>query len=249
MTKQGVLCVVVLFLLGGCTSDRSFQPGGAHQLPVPEAPKVQQVQPAAERAEQTGWQMADEVAAAPTVNHPPEITRVGFVPDVFMPTDRLGISVHGEDADGDELTFTIAWTVNGQSAGEGTHCTVPLKRGDKVSVRITPHDGTEDGHAIVLDREIINFPPQIQADEGSSFDGTVFHYRVKATDPDGDQLRYFLQTAPPEMTIEPTTGQIEWIVPEDFAGVAPVSILVEDGHGGKATYEVNVKIRQESASL
>jgi hypothetical protein len=251
MFKQSFCLVLALFLLGACTSDRSFQSGGVQQLPVAETPEVQHIQPEAVSVPATDGD-GDNVYEGGTeqaLNHPPEITTVGFVPEVFMPGDRLGVKVSGDDADGDKVTFTIHWTVNGAAADEGTLCTVPLRRGDKVAVRITPYDGMDYGKSMELEREIINFPPQIQADEKSLFDGTVFQYQVKATDPDGDRLAYFLLTAPPGMTIVSTTGQIEWVVPVDFAGVAPISILVEDGHGGKATYDVKVKIREESASL
>ncbi len=249
MFKRSVIFLVMLFLLGACTSDRSFQPSDAKQLPVAESPASPVVQPAVADGQVTGRDSAYEATSDEPLNRPPEISKIGFVPDRFMPGDLLGVDVSGDDPDGDEVTFTIDWTVNGSDTAEGPRCSIPLRRGDKVTVRITPYDGTDHGQSIKLEREIMNFPPQIQADEGSYFDGTTFQYQVRATDPDGDTLTYSLQSAPPGMTIVSTTGQIKWLVPEDFAGVAPISIIVKDGEGGQATYEVKLNITEEAASL
>ena len=241
--------IILLCVLGGCTSERSFETDGAKQLPVAERLGASAFNQAATNGEATGMPQGSEATLSLPMNQPPEISKVGFVPEIFMPGDLLGIDVNGYDPDGDEVTFTINWTVNGDEAAEGPRCTMPLSRGDKVTVRITPYDGTDYGQSIKLEREIINFPPQIQADERSYFDGATFQYQVKATDPDGDTLTYSLQSAPPGMTIVSTTGQIKWLVPEDFTGAAPISILVEDGQGGKATYDVKLNIQEESASL
>lgn len=249
MLKQRLFLVVALFLLGSCTSDRSFQPGGAEPLPVTESRDITALHPTGTDSEATGFAQGNQGALDHPLNQPPEISKIGFVPEIFMPGDLLGVEVSGYDADDDEVTFAINWTVNGEEVTEGTHCTVPLSRGDKVTVRITPYDGMAYGQPIKLEREIINFPPQIQADEATYFDGTLFQYQVKATDPDGDRLTYSLRSAPPGMNIVSSTGQIKWLVPEDFTGVAPISILVEDGQGGKATYDVKVNIQEESASL
>ena len=45
-----------------------------------------------------------------------------------------------------------------------------------------------------------------------NFDGSVYTYQVKATDPDEDKLTYSLKSAPAGMTIDPKTGAIQWNV-------------------------------------
>ena len=68
-------------------------------------------------------------------------------------------------------------------------------------------------------------------DKKFSFDGKNFSCQVKATDPDNDALAYSLKTAPAGMTIEKTTGLLQWIVPQDFKGKAAVAVVVSDNDG------------------
>ncbi|MDH5767934.1 MAG: putative Ig domain-containing protein [Nitrospirota bacterium] len=165
---------------------------------------------------------------------PPEMSKVKILPEVFKPGDTLYVEVSGSDADGDEVIISYEWTKNGEPAGNGKRIEVPLKRGDKVSVKITPFDGEAYGRSVVLHREIVNMPPMIVEHKEFNFDGKVYSYQVTATDPDGDTLTYSLKTSPMGMTINPTTGQVNWNVPPEFKGKASFEVSVTDGHGGEA---------------
>jgi len=176
-------------------------------------------------------------------NSPPEITRVKILPDVFRPGDNLNVEVEGSDVDGDNVTFLYEWTKNGEPAGKGNCIECSIKRGDKVEVKITPFDGEAYGKPIVLQREIKNLPPMIVDHKDCSFDGKVYTYQVKATDPDGDTLTYALVPPPAGMTIDPSTGLLQWNVPPDFKGNKEVLITVSDGHGGTASYNVTITIQ------
>lgn len=167
-------------------------------------------------------------------NAVPEMTRIKIMPETFKSGDVLYVDVIGSDIDGDEVTILYEWTKNGEPAGKEKQIGVPIKRGDKISIKITPFDGENYGQPIILRREIRNLPPVIIEDKKFSFDGKRFSYQVKATDPDNDTLVYSLKTAPAGMTIEKTTGLIQWIVPQDFKGKADVAVVVSDGHGGEA---------------
>ncbi|MCX5716925.1 MAG: Ig domain-containing protein [Nitrospirae bacterium] len=134
----------------------------------------------------------------------PEISKVKIMPETFKLGDVLYVDVIGSDIDGDVVTILYEWTKNGELAGKEKQIGVPIKRGDKISIKITP------------------------------FDGENFSYQVKAVDPDNDTLAYSLKTAPAGMTIEKTTGLIQWIVPQAFKGKADVAVVVSDGHGGEA---------------
>lgn len=178
-------------------------------------------------------------------NAPPEIDKVKILPEVFKPGDALYVDVSGSDIDGDEVTITYEWAKNGESAGNDKKIETSLKRGDKFSVKITPFDGESYGRPIVLHREIRNMHPTIIEDKKFVFDGKVWSYQVKATDPDGDPLTYSLKTALSGMTIEPSTGFIKWNVPPEFKGKAPVTVSVKDGHGGEAVQSFTLEITPE----
>ena len=167
-------------------------------------------------------------------NAAPEITKIKIMPEVFKAGDTLYVDVVGSDIDGDEVTILYEWTKNGEPAGKEKQIGVPIKRGDKISIKITPFDGESYGQPVVLRREIGNLPPVIIEDKKFSFDGKNFSCQVKAIDPDNDALAYSLKTAPAGMTIEKTTGLLQWLVPQDFKGKVSVTFIVNDGYGGEA---------------
>ncbi len=178
-------------------------------------------------------------------NSPPAVKEVKLIPGGPKQGDELGVDVKTEDIDGDEVSLAYEWTKNGEPAGNGKYLNVPLKRGDKIRLRIIPFDGEAYGRPVLLEREISNFPPVVINDNKFNFDQKVFTYQVLASDPDGDRLTYSLKSGPPGMSIGPATGFIKWNVPLDFKGPVSASVLVDDGHGGTASYDLNVTIGSE----
>jgi len=174
----------------------------------------------------------------------PEISKVKIMPETFKAGDTLYVDVVGSDMDGDEVAILYEWTKNGEPAGKDKQIGVPIKRGDKISIKITPFDGETYGQPVSLRREIGNLPPVIIEDKGLIFNGKRFLYQVKASDPDNDPLTYSLKTAPQGMAIEKTTGLIKWEVPQDFKGKVSVTVIVNDGHGGESTYTFGFSIEQ-----
>jgi hypothetical protein len=177
------------------------------------------------------------------VNAPPEITSAALLTDIVKPGDGLGIAVTGSDADGDDVSFLYEWSINGRPAGTGERIEGSVKRGDSVVVKVTPYDGESYGRSIVVERKIQNLPPLIQQHENFHFDGTVYTYQVKASDPDDDPLTYSIESPAEGMSIDKTSGLMTWNVPSEFKGRKSVSIVVADGHGGSAKYVLNISIQ------
>ncbi len=178
-------------------------------------------------------------------NAPPKISKVRILPDIDKPAKTLSVEAMASDADGDDVTIAYEWTKNGEPAGDGKQIGVPLKRGDKVSVKITPFDGEAYGRSVVLHREIINLSPIITESYKYIFAGNTLTYQIKAADPDGDPLTYSLKSAPPGMTVDSATGLVKWNVPPDFKGKASFTVSVTDGHGGEATQSLSFEIRPQ----
>ncbi len=176
-------------------------------------------------------------------NTPPELTAVKLMPEVFKPGDTLYIDAAARDFDGDQVTIACEWTKNGQSAGTGKSIGCPVKRGDRVTVKVTPFDGERYGRPVVLETDIKNMPPSIVSDKKYDFEGGVFSYRVHATDPDGDALVYSLKTAPSGMIINASTGLITWRVPAEFSGKTSFTVSAGDGNGGLAMQTFNFEIK------
>jgi hypothetical protein len=175
-------------------------------------------------------------------NAPPEFTKIKIMPEVFKPGDTLFVEALANDIDGDEVTISYKWLKNREPAGDSMRSDSPLKRGDSISITVTPFDGEEYGSRVVLDKKIENLPPMIVEDMEFNFDGKIYTHRVRADDPDEDPLTYSLKSSGDNMTINSETGLITWSVPKDFAGDVPVTVSVADGHGGESTRELTFRI-------
>src|SRR5262249_48173971 len=84
-------------------------------------------------------------------NTAPVITSVTITPANPLTTDILTANVVANDADGDPVTVTYQWFVNGAPVVGATGSTFDLSvagqgdKGDTVTVQATPNDGTVNG--------------------------------------------------------------------------------------------------------
>ncbi len=178
-------------------------------------------------------------------NHLPVITSAKFAYIHKDSESFMNIEVEGKADEGRPLSFVYEWSKNGEPAGNDKQLNSTLKRGDKISVRITPFDGKEYGRSIRLDREISNMFPVIAEQKEIVFDQKLLQYQVKAYDPDGDSLKYALKSGPTGMSIDTNSGLLQWNVPTDFQGSVPVTVSVNDGHGGETLYTFSVTLSPE----
>ena len=181
-------------------------------------------------------------------NSPPEIRGVQFVGGDGRPGNTLGVEMQGYDADGDPVQFEIAWQKNGQPAGTVNRLTAPVKRGDKVSVTVTPFDGKDRGKSATLSREILNTPPAIEGQEQFQVTDKAVTFHVRASDADGDPLTYSLKDAPVAMSIDRGTGWVRWVTSPGTTGKVPFTVVVSDGAGGESTARFTVTIAEEPST-
>ena len=178
-------------------------------------------------------------------NAPPEMKRLKLMPEVFKPGDLLYVEAEAEDADGDDVTITYEWSKNGEPAGTSNQIGAPIKRGDKIAIKIMTFDGESYGTPVIMKREIRNLPPMISEDRKFLVKDGLYTYQVKAVDPDGDTLSYALKSAPQGMIIDQATGLIRWDIPTKFEGKASFAVSVSDGNGGEAKQDFVFETRVE----
>ncbi|MDH4162688.1 MAG: Ig-like domain-containing protein [Nitrospirota bacterium] len=176
-------------------------------------------------------------------NTPPSLTEVALLPVEFKPGDNLLVQAGANDVDGDAVSIQYLWTRNGQPAGNTYKLAIPVKRGDSISIRITPFDGQDAGEPIILTREIRNFPPSFVEHKNVTIQDNVLIYQAQAIDPDGDPVTFSLESAGEGLSIQSATGTLAWKVPPDFKGERQVTIIAEDGHGGRVRYPVTLTIK------
>lgn len=231
--------VVILPLLFGCSVDRKTSTTAPPAAENGIAPAGQQGGGSTVAGEGSN---AAEVAAR---NASPEIRGVQFVGGDGRPGNTLGVVTEGTDADGDPVQFEIAWRKNGEPAGTGNLLSAPVKRGDKVSVTVTPFDGKERGRSATLFREILNTPPAIVGQEQFQVTDNAVTFHVRVSDADGDPLSYSLKDAPAGMTIDRKTGVVRWMTSPGTTGKVPFTVVVSDGAGGESAARFTVTIAEQ----
>jgi subtilisin-like proprotein convertase family protein len=185
-------------------------------------------------------------------NLPPEITSS----PVTAATEDMAYSydVDATDPDvGDTLTFSldtapagmsinansglIEWTPNNEQVGENA-----------VIVRVTDADSAYDTQSFSIDvantndNPVITSNPVLEAAEDS-----LYEYDVDANDPDvGDVLTFSLDAAPAGMTIDTSSGLIEWTPTGAQIGDQEVTVRVTDFEGLLDTQSFIVSVSEKN---
>jgi len=108
---------------------------------------------------------SDEVISSPhrSGNHPPEIRAASILPSPLILNGPISVAIEALDLDRNPLSFRYQWDINGRPVpsehGEQLRPEF-LKRGDQVSARIWPHDGTVEGAPFTTSTVVVvNSPP------------------------------------------------------------------------------------------
>lgn len=236
--------VLLVFILYGCKGKEEIQP--VQQPPaITEAEEQETTEEAEGAVEEIKEETAPDEFNIPT-NTPPRITVLNVYPPNPVAGDKLKIDAKAFDREGDDVNFTYQWSKNDEDLDETSDTLVitkKFKRGDKISVKLIPDDGERKGGPMEIFVFIANAPPVIQPSSATfNFDGSVYSYQARATDPDKDPLTYSLKSAPPGMTINQENGKILWNVPPTYTGKANITVAVNDGNGGEVMQSFTLEI-------
>ena len=136
---------------------------------------------------------------AEVLNSQPEAVSGAITPSSPQTADALTLLATTTDADGDEVSLTIEWLVDGFVTGEtGSSLSDSsiFHRGDSVSARVTPHDGTEAGESLLVGPVIIqNTPPAapvvaISPSDPTADEDLVCEVTTPSVDADDDEITY-----------------------------------------------------------
>ncbi|RKX70756.1 hypothetical protein DRP53_03850 [candidate division WOR-3 bacterium] len=127
-------------------------------------------------------------------NHPPRIDMVRINPEVIHTLDRVILNPVVSDPDGDEVTISYQWRLNGSPilTAKSSTLSVELRKGDRIEVELTPDDGKTKGKIYRVGPLIVkNSPPQIIEYTLSPINltsDTTLALSVKTEDIDGDRV-------------------------------------------------------------
>ncbi|NCG21433.1 MAG: hypothetical protein GWP91_20675 [Rhodobacterales bacterium] len=137
-------------------------------------------------------------APVEVLNTAPVLASASLVPGIPLVTDTLTCSASGSsDADGDSVTTSYAWYVNGNVvAGAANELNAPsFSNGDNVYCVVTPNDGSDDGLSVQSNTvTVYNTAPSIASvtlTPTTAYEDTLLTCTaVGAADADGDLLTY-----------------------------------------------------------
>ncbi len=222
---------LLCFLLAACSSEEPPPLSGQEQDTV-EALKKEG--PTAVKEASSGQPDQQTRDATEVDNQPPIVSSVKISPFPAYPGTVLVAEVAAEDGEGDPILLEYEWERNGEIVSTGTSAseldTEGFGKGDLISVVVTPSDIYGKGEGQTSSPILLhNRPPEITSTPSFSQESGQYSYQVEASDPDGDELTYSLEDAPPEMVIEPKTGVVRWTAPENAKGAVSVRVIVSDG--------------------
>jgi len=173
------------------------------------------------------------------LNSPPIIQEVRIEPQIATVSEDLKVFVKGTDLDGDFIYYIYKWEINGTVLTEEGKEVLErnrFKKGDTITVSVTPDDRDVMGVSKKSERIVIsNSPPIIVSSPPNSVEKTTYLYQVKANDPDNDPTTFFLKAGPKGMEIDKNTGLIRWEIRKEDKGAHQIEIEVSDNEGAKST--------------
>ena len=90
-----------------------------------------------------------------------------------------------------------------------------------------------DTTAFILTINAVNQAPEfVSVPDTIGVKGILYKYQVEADDIDGDAVWFYLETAPPGMEIDSTSGLVEWTPGFGQTGTHEVKIKADDKNGG-----------------
>lgn len=161
-----------------------------------------------------GTTQGTTVSDSATIQNSPPTATVSLNTSTPKPTDTLTATAPTSDEDGDAVSRTYEWRVNGGLVPSATTSTLDLTGlvdvGDAVTVKVTPNDGTVNGTPVSASATVTNSAPSATVSLSPSNPTTNATLTATATrsDTDGDtvSLTYVWKVAGAVMRTTPKSA-------------------------------------------
>ncbi len=180
------------------------------------------------------------------LNQPPVIT--SSAPTAAFADQTYQYPVTATDPENDSLTFILTQSPTGMTVAAATGLiewqpTLAQLGDHEVAVQVTDIQGGTDIQSYTLTVTDPNQPPVIQSSPVVQATATqAYVYNVVAVDPDGGPISYSLDTAPAGMTLDASTGELNWTPTEGQVGTHVIRIVATDENGAQATQEFSLEV-------
>lgn len=181
--------------------------------------------------------------APPPRDRPPRIGAIRLGPAKPRVGDELVVSAEATDPEGAPVDVDYVWSVDGaELLGERSDrlAAGTVRKGQRVQVEVVASDGTNEVRDKSAEVTIANSVPVLDGDltRMTRIDG----FRFRATDADGDEVRWRVEGGPPGLAIS-EAGVLSYRgSAADPAGEYTVTVYGEDGEGWvKVQFPMTVK--------
>ncbi len=188
-----------------------------------------------------------------TANTAPSITSV---PPFTARVDQLyAYNAVAVDPQNDPIVWSLASAPKGMSidALRGTVRWVPSSEQtgfQEVVIQATDMQGASGIQGFGINVGVGNSPPVVvSAPSTHAMVNDTYAYHVRVFDADNDSIRFALETFPDGMTMDTTTGLIQWMPAANQIGSHEVVIQVDDGRGGMAEQSFTLTVTGDDPNL
>jgi hypothetical protein len=175
----------------------------------------------------------------------PKIVQLRIEPREVYTDTRVELKFRAEDPEGLPVRTSIQWYVNDRKRlGQVARSLKAgfFRKGDKIIGEVKASDGTQEVVVRSAEMRVLNSPPQLLTKPGSL--GKLDGITILAEDPDGDTLHFFLEKAPPGLSIDPKRGVLRYAASEntEVSGEFKTLIVVEDPDGSRAVLPLTLNV-------
>ena len=207
-------------------------------------------------------QVSDPLGAATQLVFKLRVRSVNTPPVILSNPPTIGAigttylyQVISEDPDGDLLAISLDVAPEGMTieARSGLIQWTPGANQDgeqDVSVTVTDSAGasiSQDFTIVVNEGQPNQLPVVTSTPEFFTSVGETYGYQVDATDPDGDELTFELRQAPGGMTIDVSTGFLEWTPTVNDLGTTIVELIALDPAGAGSIQQFSLTVLESNS--
>ncbi len=182
-------------------------------------------------------------AAEIVTNSPPVVAGLSLSSSAPVEGETLEVTVAASDADGDTLSFSYEWTVDGlvvattAASGSSTDSidSALFDKHQSIVVLVTPHDGIDDGAPVTSSTATAaNTPPVFDSlvlSHSSLYTDDTISALVATSDADGDELTLsyaWTVDGSPTGSDSASLNGLDWF---DKGQVVAVTVTADDGDG------------------
>jgi hypothetical protein len=172
---------------------------------------------------------------------PPQVLDLTYRPAPFHAESGIEVLPKLMDSEDADVNYSCRWFVNGEEIEDLQDPLLPgeyFRRGDRIAVEVTPEREVQQGRPVRSGEiEAGNAPPRFVSRPPEKLAAGGYSYQLEAVDADQDLLTYLLLEAPTGMQLDSDNGRLTWTVEQWQPGPTTVTVVVEDGFGGRNQQE------------